>query len=298
MKKISLVIALTLLTLGAWASGSQETASKPIVAVWYPNNSGEDWKSLRIAFDELVTKATGRPVSDKLTTDYVIAIEALASGNAAIAYPGAVGFLQAQAKNPKVMPLVVASGDSVGLTFLFGLLPYPAPRLPVGGVAELVVDTLLWVNIFWGLINLMPVFPLDGGQVARYAWLKRDPWGGVRKSLWLSVIAGVLVAVVGLAVAPGDRFGDGQAAAQIQDHPGGTPAGAHGEGMPELVNQDGKEDGRDPDQQGNQVPGGRAEQQGYQPEQGMDAHRDAGEGESQVETSGGWFLEGEHGGYL
>jgi len=95
---------------------------------------------------------------------------------------------------------VVASGDSVGLTFLFGLLPYPAPRLPVGGVAELVVDTLLWVNIFWGLINLMPVFPLDGGQVARYAWLKRDPWGGVRKSLWLSVIAGVLVAVVGLAL--------------------------------------------------------------------------------------------------
>jgi phosphonate transport system substrate-binding protein len=112
MKKFSLVIALTLLTLGAWASGSQEAASKPIVAVWYPNNSGEDWKSLRTAFDDLVTKATGRPVSDKLTTDYVIAIEALASGNAAIAYPGAVGFLQAQAKNPKVMPLVVASGDS------------------------------------------------------------------------------------------------------------------------------------------------------------------------------------------
>ena len=49
---------------------------------------------------------------DKLTTDYVIAIEALATGNAAIAYPGAVGFLQAQQKNPAVKPLVVASGDS------------------------------------------------------------------------------------------------------------------------------------------------------------------------------------------
>ena len=112
MKKATIAILFSLLALGTWANGSQEAASKPIVAVWYPNNSGEDWKSLRVAFDDLVTKATGRPVSDKLTTDYVIAIEALATGNAAIAYPGAVGFLQAQMKNPKVKPLVVASGNS------------------------------------------------------------------------------------------------------------------------------------------------------------------------------------------
>jgi phosphonate transport system substrate-binding protein len=111
MKKIA-VILLSLLSLSAWANGSQEAVSKPIVAVWYPNNSGEDWKVARQSIDDLVSKATGRPVIDKLTTDYVIAIEALATGNAAIAYPGAVGFLQAQAKNPKVQPLVVSSGDS------------------------------------------------------------------------------------------------------------------------------------------------------------------------------------------
>ena len=118
MKTMTAVL-FSLLALGAWANGTQEASSKPIVAVWYPNNSGEDWKVGRQALDDIVSKATGRPVVDKLTTDYVIAIEALATGNAAIAYPGAVGYLQAQAKNPHVKALVVPSGDSGTLSDAF-----------------------------------------------------------------------------------------------------------------------------------------------------------------------------------
>jgi hypothetical protein len=44
----------------------------------------------------------------------------------------------------------------------------------------------------------MPVYPLDGGNVTRYALLKADPWNGVRKSLWISVVAGAIVAIFGL----------------------------------------------------------------------------------------------------
>jgi membrane-associated protease RseP (regulator of RpoE activity) len=54
------------------------------------------------------------------------------------------------------------------------------------------------VNVFWGVINLMPVYPLDGGNVTRYALLKADPWNGIRRSLWISVIAGAILAAVGL----------------------------------------------------------------------------------------------------
>jgi membrane-associated protease RseP (regulator of RpoE activity) len=57
---------------------------------------------------------------------------------------------------------------------------------------------MLWVNVFWGLINLLPVFPLDGGQVARNVLIQYDPFDGARKSLWLSVITGGLMALVGL----------------------------------------------------------------------------------------------------
>lgn len=97
---------------------------------------------------------------------------------------------------------IVLSGGAVALTWLFGFIPLPlSPILPVSNVVlSILVATLLWVNIFWGLINLLPVFPLDGGQVARNALIQYDPLDGARKSLWLSVIAGGLMAVVGLLV--------------------------------------------------------------------------------------------------
>jgi hypothetical protein len=44
----------------------------------------------------------------------------------------------------------------------------------------------------------MPVYPLDGGNVTRILMLRADPWSGVRKSLWVSVVAGGVLAVLGL----------------------------------------------------------------------------------------------------
>ena len=65
-------------------------------------------------------------------------------------------------------------------------------------IANSIVMTFLWVNIFWGLINLLPIHPLDGGNVTRRVLLSADPWNGVRKSLWVSVVTGVIVAILGL----------------------------------------------------------------------------------------------------
>jgi hypothetical protein len=33
--------------------------------------------------------------------------------------------------------------------------------------AFFVIEGLLYVNIFWGLVNLLPVYPLDGGQICQ-----------------------------------------------------------------------------------------------------------------------------------
>ncbi len=106
MMRKSLAVLLGVLVL---ASAVFAADTKPLTVVWYPNNSGEDWKAARSVLDDLISKATGRQVIDKLTTDYVIAIEAIATGNAAICYPGAVGYIQASQKNPKVVPLVTVS---------------------------------------------------------------------------------------------------------------------------------------------------------------------------------------------
>ena len=95
---------------------------------------------------------------------------------------------------------VVVSGGSVAVDWLLGFIPLPAvTSLPFGGAfVTLLLAILVSVNVFWGLINLVPVYPLDGGNVARYALLQHDPYDGVRKSLWLSVVAGGVMAFVGL----------------------------------------------------------------------------------------------------
>ncbi|KKK56710.1 hypothetical protein LCGC14_3061790, partial [marine sediment metagenome] len=54
---------------------------------------------------------------------------------------------------------------------------------------------LLYINIFWGLVNLLPVYPLDGGKVSQEIFLKFNSRDGIRQSLILSMItAGGLVA--------------------------------------------------------------------------------------------------------
>jgi len=58
----------------------------------------------------------------------------------------------------------------------------------------------LWINVIWAMVNLLPVFPLDGGQIAREIFIGFDSWNGVRRSLWLSVFTGAALAIGGLSI--------------------------------------------------------------------------------------------------
>lgn len=98
-----------------------------------------------------------------------------------------------------LLVLIQLSGGSVGLTFLFGFLPFPVIQLVGSNVLlNSLLMSLVWVNLFWGIINLMPVLPLDGGNIAQHLFLIADPYTGQRKAYQLSLITGVLVAIVGL----------------------------------------------------------------------------------------------------
>jgi phosphonate transport system substrate-binding protein len=77
---------------------------------WYPNESGAELKDARDALGALVSETLGRPVEHQTTTDYIIAIEAVANNNAHLAFFGAEGYVQARDKNPAVLPLVIPSG--------------------------------------------------------------------------------------------------------------------------------------------------------------------------------------------
>lgn len=73
--------------------------------------------------------------------------------------------------------------------------------MPVGLPTEysyLFVFRLLEINIFWGLLNLLPVFPLDGGQIAAAVLRKANPHDGLRQALMLSVGTAIGMAVLAL----------------------------------------------------------------------------------------------------
>jgi stage IV sporulation protein FB len=88
-----------------------------------------------------------------------------------------------------------------GLVYLFaryGMLhvdpTFNMPYLHIG------VGMLLFMNLFWNLLNLIPVFPLDGGQVSREICTMVSRRNGFRFSLGLSFLLAGLIAVYSLFV--------------------------------------------------------------------------------------------------
>ena len=117
-----------------------------------------------------------------------------------------------QGRNTREQIIISAAGPIAG--FLFAALAVGAVYAFGGAVVfhspiawgidiqnlnlAILIHLLLVVNIFWGLINLLPVDPLDGGQIARAVFVQHDPWNGLRRSLWVSVIAGGAAALAGI----------------------------------------------------------------------------------------------------
>ena len=58
--------------------------------------------------------------------------------------------------------------------------------------------TMEWINLFWPLFNLLPIWPLDGGMVTREICEWVSPTNGTRASLGISMVAAGVVAVNGL----------------------------------------------------------------------------------------------------
>ena len=108
--------------------------------------------------------------------------------------PGA-GFLLAAV----VVAGVLLTGHGVSIGLISGFLPWVSLADQVGSpVLHELLGRILFISIFWGFVNLLPVYPLDGGQIAREILLKVNPRDGIRQSLILSIAAAVTLAVIGL----------------------------------------------------------------------------------------------------
>ncbi|MCE9551809.1 MAG: site-2 protease family protein [Planctomycetes bacterium] len=103
-----------------------------------------------------------------------------------------------------IMALVHASGHYVTID-TGGMLTQWVKYSPPFDSANvnIMIRQLLFLNIFWGLVNLLPIFPLDGGHIAQELMTQANPRDGLQKSLWLSVFTAAAVAIL-----LGVRFND------------------------------------------------------------------------------------------
>jgi hypothetical protein len=89
-----------------------------------------------------------------------------------------------------------ATGIAIGCV---ALVVQPAAALSGGPWPQLAAD-VVWVNIGWGLLNLLPILPLDGGQIAE-TMLRLAGRGGARREALLLSLATAAAIVVGAIVA-------------------------------------------------------------------------------------------------
>lgn len=60
-------------------------------------------------------------------------------------------------------------------------------------LAVTALHDLEWICFWWGIVNLLPVYPLDGGQIAHELFQWRRPYDGLILAFRFSVVASIIV---------------------------------------------------------------------------------------------------------
>jgi Zn-dependent protease len=103
------------------------------------------------------------------------------------------------APTPRDRVIIALAGPAVSLAIGVGalLIVSVVGRPPAElWILAWVVGALISLNIAWGIFNLLPIYPMDGGQATRALLGMRMPWfRATRTSLIISMVTGVLAVV-------------------------------------------------------------------------------------------------------
>src|SRR6266851_2488877 len=82
----------------------------------------------------------------------------------------------------------------LGVVLLVGYSIGIGTEAKVSKALQFLYNQLVWVNSFWALVNLLPIWPLDGGMISRELFQSIMPESGTVSSLIASMlVAGTLV---------------------------------------------------------------------------------------------------------
>ena len=59
-------------------------------------------------------------------------------------------------------------------------------------------EWMVWISIVWGIFNLLPIYPMDGGHISREFFLFFFPRRGKEFSLYVSIMLASLLAILAL----------------------------------------------------------------------------------------------------
>jgi stage IV sporulation protein FB len=93
--------------------------------------------------------------------------------------------------------LVAAAGSAVGVLFGGAVWLFSQLTGPYSDVTGFIVTNLIFVNVFWGLLNWLPIRPLDGGHLLMSLLQKLTP----EKAQRIANLVFFVTAVAALAAA-------------------------------------------------------------------------------------------------
>jgi Zn-dependent protease len=114
---------------------------------------------------------------------------------------GGLCVADAERQRPWKRIAVLIAGPGAG--FLLALLVFGGyVGLSLGGikinaVGKEIIGDMLQINILWGLMNLLPIYPLDGGQITGILMEMMNRRNGRRWAYVISLLTAGVVAIVG-----------------------------------------------------------------------------------------------------
>jgi Zn-dependent protease len=89
---------------------------------------------------------------------------------------------------------------------LLGLAPLDIDLVFRMTLTRAILNYLFWINLVWGLVNLLPIWPLDGGQISRDVFTILSPTRGASAAFGISLVLAGLLAVNSILGMNGNRF--------------------------------------------------------------------------------------------